>query len=415
MNTRKAVAVLFVDDEPRVLKGLERMLHGRRQEWTMCFAASAEEALALLEREAFDAMVTDLRMPGLDGVELLRSVQKQWPQTARIVLSGEMDQQAALKTVGCAHQYLLKPCDPERLQRVLEQIFANGRLVDDRNLRSLLARMDTLPSLPAIYVEIQSEIQSPNASFRKVGELIARDVSMTAKILQMVNSAFFGLARRIGSPQEAVALLGLDTVTSLVLSAKIFAQFNPRRIAEISLEELWRHSLETSFCARAIGIAENLPRHVQDEAFTAGLLHDLGKPVLAQNFPEEYRDLMRRARSGRSGVEELERECFGVCHAKLGAYLMGLWGMAEGVVAAIAFHHRPADSSMDHDILVGAVHAANAIEHQGVGSAAQRPAEDGGLDLDYLGRGNRTGRLPVWRKACQSGRSEGGGTCRTGC
>ena len=168
------------------------------------------------------------------------------PHMVRIVLSGEMDRDLTFKTVHCAHQYLAKPCDADVLKATLARAFSLRRLINDRRLKTLLPRLESLPSLPTLYTEIIAEIQAPNSSFKKVGELIARDVSMTAKILQLVNSAFFGLARRIANPQEAVSLIGYDTVKALVLSAKVFSQFEVKRIPGLWLDALWRHSMETS-------------------------------------------------------------------------------------------------------------------------------------------------------------------------
>ncbi|HSV92346.1 MAG TPA: HDOD domain-containing protein, partial [Desulfobacterales bacterium] len=263
-------AVMFVDDEPLVLQGLQRMLRPERERWDMRFARSGAEALGLLEREPFDAVVSDLRMPEMDGAALLAAVMDRYPHMARIVLSGEMDRELTFRTVHCAHQFLSKPCDADTLKQTLARASSLRRLLNDRKLKSLLPRLESLPSLPALYTEILAEIQAPNSSFRKVGDLVARDLGMTAKILQLVNSAFFGLARRVASPQDAVSLLGYDTVRALVLSAKIFSQVDLSRIPGLWLDALWQHSFSTSLFARAIGVGEKLPRKAQDEAFTAG-------------------------------------------------------------------------------------------------------------------------------------------------
>lgn len=327
-------AVMFVDDEPLVLQGLQRMLRPEREHWDMRFARSAAEALGLLEREPFDAVVSDLRMPEMDGAALLAAVMDRYPHMTRIVLSGEMDRDLTFRTVHCAHQFLSKPCDADTLKLTLARASSLRKLLNDRRLKSLLPRLESLPSLPALYTEILAEIQAPNSSFRKVGDLVARDLGMTAKILQLVNSAFFGLARRVASPQDAVSLLGYDTVRALVLSAKIFSQVDLQRIPGFWLDALWQHSFSTALFARAIGVGEKLPRKAQDEAFTAGILHDLGKLILAQNFPDDYTEAIARSDRHNRPLWEVEIEHFGASHAELGAYLLGLWGIGEDVVAA---------------------------------------------------------------------------------
>ncbi len=394
-------SVVFVDDEPLVLQGLQRMLRPEREHWDMRFVRSAGEALALLETASFEAVVSDLRMPGMDGAALLTAVMDRYPHMVRIVLSGEMDRDLTFRTVHCAHQYLAKPCDPDTLKRTLARAASLRRLVNDRRLKSLLPKLETLPSLPTLYTEILAEIQAPNSSFRKVGDLIARDLGMTAKILQLVNSAFFGLARRVANPQDAVSLLGYDTVRALVLSAKIFAQFDRRRIPGLWLDELWRHSFQTSLFARAIGTSEKLPRKAQDEAFTAGILHDIGKLILAQNLPDEYTDVIARSNRGERALWELEAEHFGASHAELGAYILGLWGLTEEVVAAVAQHHQPPPAAGAARVTPVVV-AANLLEHV----VTEATPEAGPPEAELLQRLGVMERVPAWTEACRRLRVE---------
>jgi HD-like signal output (HDOD) protein len=396
-------AVMFVDDEPLVLQGLQRMLRPERERWDMRFVRSGAEALGLLEREPFDAVVSDLRMPEMDGAALLAAVMDRHPHMARIVLSGEMDRELTFRTVHCAHQFLSKPCDPDTLKRTLARASSLRRLLNDRKLKSLLPRLETLPSLPALYTEILSEIQAPNSSFRKVGDLIARDLGMTAKILQLVNSAFFGLARRVASPQDAVSLLGYDTVRALVLSAKIFSQVDLSRIPGLWLDALWQHSFGTSLFARAIGVGEKLPRKAQDEAFTAGILHDLGQLILAQNFPDAYAEAIAHADRNDRPLWEVETERFGASHAELGAYLLGLWGIGEDVVGAVAQHHQPPPAGSAARV-TAVVYAANLIEHRLAAEPA--PAEIPAGDADALRQLQVYERIPAWEEACRKIRLE---------
>jgi putative nucleotidyltransferase with HDIG domain len=402
-TSAEACAILFVDDEPLVLEGLKRMLRVERGHWDMQFVRSGAEALRWMENKAFDAVVSDLRMPGMDGAELLSQVMERHPHMVRIVLSGEMDRDLTFKTVHCAHQYLAKPCDADTLKSTLARALALRRLVNDRRLKTLLPRLSALPSLPKLYTEIMAEIQAPNSSFKRVGELIARDVSMTAKILQIINSAFFGLARRIANSQEAVSLLGYDTVKALVLSVKVFSQFDPSRISASWLEALWRHSVETSLYARSIGAAEKLPRKSMDDAFTAGILHDLGKLIFAQNFPDSYSEVLARSRNHAQPLVEVETAQYGASHAELGAYLMGLWGIGEEVVGAIAHHHHLPQTGVPGRV-TAVVFAANALEHQL--SAAESEPATAAMAPEILQQLNIAGRMPAWEETCRKIRLE---------
>jgi HD-like signal output (HDOD) protein len=396
-------AVIFVDDEPLVLQGLQRMLRPEREHWDMRFARSAAEALGLLEREPFDAVVSDLRMPEMDGAALLAAVMDRYPHMTRIVLSGEMDRDLTFRTVHCAHQFLSKPCDADTLKLTLARASSLRKLLNDRRLKSLLPRLESLPSLPALYTEILAEIQAPNSSFRKVGDLVARDLGMTAKILQLVNSAFFGLARRVASPQDAVSLLGYDTVRALVLSAKIFSQVNLQRIPGFWLDALWQHSFSTSLFARAIGVGEKLPRKAQDEAFTAGILHDLGKLILAQNFPDDYTEAIAQSDRHNRPLWEVEIERFGASHAELGAYLLGLWGIGEDVVAAVAQHHQPPPAGSAARV-TAVVYAANLLEHRLAAEPSVEELPAG--EVEILQQLQVYERMPAWEDACRKIRLE---------
>lgn len=206
------LSVLFVDDEPHVLQGLQRMMRSMRQEWEIITAGGGLEALDLLSRKPVDVVVTDMRMPGMDGTQLLNEIKNSYPQIVRIILSGQSDREMILKSVRPAHQYLAKPCNDEILKSTIERSCWLRDLLADNSLKQLISRIDSLPSLPTLYLEILRELESPYSSMQKIGEIISRDIGMTAKILQMVNSAFFGFRRHIASPAEAAELLGLETI-----------------------------------------------------------------------------------------------------------------------------------------------------------------------------------------------------------
>ena len=396
MTDPRPGAVLFVDDEPLLLQGLQRMLRSQREVWAMRFAGSGREALALLAQETCDVLVTDLRMPGMSGEELLRTVKERYPQLVRIILSGEMESAASFTAVQCAHRYLAKPCEAQELTSALSQALALRRWVEAQPLKSLLARIESLPSLPELYAKLLAEIQSPTSSVRRVGEIVARDVGMTAKILQIVNSAFFGLPRRVVNAQDAVALLGYDTLKALVLSSKIFSQFDAKRIRCLNLEALWQHSMRAGVFARAIAVSEKMARASQDEAFTAAMLHDIGKLVLAQNFPEECADVAAEAAEGERSPAQIEQMRFGASHAELGAYLLGLWGIGEGVVDAVARHHHLFQDSGSGE-LAAAVCGANALEHL----LAGEPVRPAGADPVGSGRSCPGELLGRWEQVCR--------------
>jgi HD-like signal output (HDOD) protein/CheY-like chemotaxis protein len=391
--------ILFVDDEPKILEGLQRTLRSMRQEWEMQFAGSGQEALECLSKEPFDVVVSDIRMPGMDGAQLLKEVMRLYPQIARIILSGHSDQEIVLKSVRIAHQYLSKPCEADTLKSVVTRTCALRELLADDALRCMVSNMDSIPSLPSLYVEIMEEIQSPNASIQRVGKIISKDMGMTTKILQLVNSAFFGLRRHVSSPSQAATLLGLDTIRALVLSVHIFTHFDSRKPSALSLERVWKHSFLTAGFAKAIAEEERQKQVLIDDSFMAGLLHDLGKLILSINFPEQYGEAQAAAKDRNIFLWEAEREIFSTSHSEVGAYLIGLWGLPDPIIEGLAFHHDPNKCQGQGFSPLLAVHVANVLEHQENTSEAEAIIPQ--IAPDYLAKFDMANRLTVWKEICR--------------
>ncbi len=391
--------IIFVDDEPMVLEGLQRMLRGMREEWDMRFCTSGPEALEAMRQEPCQVVVTDMRMPGMDGAQFLTEVMRLNPQTVRIILSGHSDPSYVLKSVRPAHQYLSKPCEPELLISVVKRAFALRNLLADEALKKTIAQIDTLPSLPSLYAEIMQELHSPSSSLQKVGQIISKDVAMTAKVLQLVNSAFFGLQRHVSNPPQAVNLLGLDTIKALVLSVQIFSQFPANRSPSLSFEGLWKHSFSTGVLAKAFAQMEHQSKIMIDDSFMAGLLHDMGILILAMNFPDRYGEAKQREKEGDLLAWQAEKEVFGSTHAEVGAYLVGLWGIPDPIVEGIAFHHDPAQHVEDRFSPLLTVHVANALDRQLGGTD---PAMASPIDKDFLSRMGFMDRLPAWEEKARS-------------
>jgi HD-like signal output (HDOD) protein len=398
--------ILFVDDEPMVLNGLQRTLRKMRREWDMTFVGSGREALDALGKKPMDVIVSDLRMPEMDGGRLLAEVKQQHPQVVRIILSGQLDQEMTLKSVQLAHQSLSKPCDAEVLKHTLAKLFALRDFLSDDSIKSIISQIESLPSMPSIYTEIVTEMQSDDPAIKKVGEIISKDLSMTAKILQMVNSAFFGLFQKIKSPEQAVMMLGMETIKALVLSVKIFSEFNQNSFSWFNIDKLFDHSLAVSVYAKTIIKNEDLDQGLINNSMMAGLLHDLGKLILATNFEKSYRQVLTEAQGTGKNLLDLEYEAFGTSHAEIGAYLMGLWRLENSIIEAIAFHHFPAKSMSQNIGLLAAVHVGDALDHE-----AQTPSGENTelqCDTEYLDKLEITRRIPQWRQVCSELRERNG-------
>jgi HD-like signal output (HDOD) protein len=392
--------VLFVDDEPNVLQGLKRMLRPLRNEWHMEFAGGGQAALELLAGARFDVVVTDMRMPGMDGADLLTEIMRRHPGVIRIVLSGQAEQEKLARALGATHQYLSKPCDAEVLRRMLGRACALRDLLADENLKRVVSGLGSLPSRPALYAELLEECQSPDPSVTRVASIIARDVGMTAKILHLINSAYFGIRRRISDPLHAVQLLGLEQVKGLVLWAQVFSQFEPGRIPAFSIEGHAAHSFAVSTFARHTAVAAAADPTVTEEAGVAGLLHDCGKLVLAANLPGRYAEALALAHAEGIPTAEAEARVLGATHAAVGAYLLGLWSLPDSIVQAVAFHHDPRRCLDQRFSPLTAVHVADVIV------AESGPPEPGAarpeVDAGYLTELGLLDRVADWRDACRA-------------
>jgi HD-like signal output (HDOD) protein len=381
-NTETAIKkILFVDDEPRVLAALERMLRPMRNSWAMSFAASGHAALELMKAASFDVVVSDIRMPVMNGLQLFEEVKRLYPETVRIILSGDSDRELTMKAVNVSHQFLSKPCHTEMLKAAITRTCELSNLLQKESLKAMVSRLDSLPSLPALYLEIMQELQSEQSSINIIGDIISRDLAMTAKILQLVNSAYFGLPRHIASPEQAVFLLGLDTIKSLVLSIQVFSKFKLRNIPESFQRRLWDHSMKTAQLSKTIARQERQEQAVIDNSFMAGMLHDAGKLVMASCYPDQYNNIVYSS-GGNLSLADRELKAFGVTHAEAGAYLMGLWGLPNPIIEAIAFHHSPGRSLARHFTPLTSVYIANILANEEAGEATEDP--DNRIDFEYI-------------------------------
>lgn len=384
--------VLFVDDEVRVVAGLRRMLHTKRREWDMVFAGSANEALEHLAQRQFDVLVTDLQMPGIDGTELLFTAQKRFPSTVRIVLSGQTMMEGAVGSLGPAHRFLSKPCPRATLLAAIQEACAAQRtLVADR-LKQLVSSLDSLPSQTRALEELTLALRESDCSVKVVGELVSRDLGTATKVLQLANSAFFGARCAVEDPPRAVAVLGLEVVNALVSAQRVFSTFGPDASRVLSLDDVWQHSIDVAGAAQRIGRLEGMGKRTLGEAFTAGLLHDVGRLILAAHLPDVAEEVTRRAASDGTPEWQVERELLGASHAEVGGYLAGLWGLPPAVVTAMTHHHTPEEADNEDSDVLTLVLVANCLSH------GESPSCVDQLQ-GHLQRRGLLHRLSAWRGA----------------
>ena len=389
--------ILFVDDEPQVLAGLRDMLRKQRAHWDMVFALGGQAALGELANGAFDVVVSDMRMPGIDGATLLAKVKQQYPASARIILSGHAERESVVRALPVAHQFLSKPCDAALLRVVIERACELQRVLQDERIRSVIGKLDRLPSVPQTYWELTQAASHAGVAIEDLADIVEQDPAMAVKVLQLVNSSYFGLPKRLSSVRQAVSYLGIDLLKALALSVHAFGTMEIGSMEGFSLEQLQQHSLLT---------ARLVKRMVPDvkragEAFTAALVHDIGKIVLAVSMPELFARVALGVRQTGRPFHVLEKELLGVTHAEVGAYLLGFWGLPISIVETVAYHHSPElvmDGAVD---VLAAVHVADALLNAQQSEHRSPPPEDL-LNHAFIERVGLGAQLDGWRDLAAS-------------
>lgn len=396
--------VLFVDDESMLLELYRLAFEEEGNDWDINFAPSGKDALSLMQEAPVDVLVSDMRMPGMSGAELVQEVVKLYPRTSRLIMSGYADSEQIALCLGATHQFIAKPFELSLLRGTIRRVCALDECLLDERLKSLVAQLRSLPSLPTLYFRIMEALASPDTSLEQIGGIIASDPSMTAKILQLVNSAFFGIARRISNPVEAVQFLGVGRVRSLVLSLHVFSCFDQAHLKNFSIDAVWKHSMSTALVAQKIGRLQKMDRSAIDETYVAGMLHDIGKVLLAASLPDLYSKAVELSTAEKMPLADAEREIFGVSHAQVGAYLLGLWGLPITIVEAVAFHHDPSEAAAKSFTPLTAVHVATVLERRIRGLSTT--AQDLAIDTEYLAEIGLDDRIDDWTEVAEETLSE---------
>ena len=378
MTSPRQTRVLFVDDEPLVLRSLDRALRTRKVPWEARFVDSGQLALDTLASERFDVVIADLRIPDLDGVEILTHVQRMYPRIARLVLSGQVGTDDCLRAMRVAHQCMAKPCNLEKLRHVVDRLLWSQELIDDAEIADSATRMSCLPSPPRIHFDVCTAI-SHSAGLAEIAHIIDGDIAVTAKLIQIVNSAFFTQGTQVTTVQRALSVLGTDVVRGLLLGVEVFRGFEASGVGVAKSEAVRKHSKFVAQLARTLA-----PRELSGDAYVAGMLHDIGDLVLASvsRAPSHVAD-----------------------HTRAGGFLLGLWGIADDIVDAIAYHHEPGAIPDSRARLVDLLHVSEIVAGE-LEAAQSHRADAEVISGEWLARNDpsvldhaRTVGREIWREA----------------
>jgi putative nucleotidyltransferase with HDIG domain len=373
--------ILVLIDDLAILGQVEPHFSELPDYWKVHVTQTAENALCLLDQVPFELIFVELKAGPFASLQFLHQVWTKHPLIIRFLLADSLPADLMVSCALGSHQVLQKPMDAAVIGAALERAKLVDRLFQNKELQSLVSKIRTFPSRPTVYVEVMKELRSSTASSQTVGELVARDLAISSKLLQITNSAFFGFGRPISAPADAVLLLGMETTAALVLGIEAFSRLDNVKLLYFSTDQVWKHCQCVANVARALTNFMTNDESVSHDAYTAALLHDIGKLALAVNLQEPYRDALNIGRENNLPAWEVERQAFGATHAEAGAYLLSLWGLPARVIEAVAGHHLPARELSSEFTPLTALHLANAFENS---FARERNGESEiQLDLDY--------------------------------
>ena len=390
--------LLFVDDQREILNALRRTLMQQLDEWDVYVALGGDEALQMMETISFDVVVTDIKMPSMNGVDFLELVSSRHPDTLRFVLSGYTERDLIYKTIGNVHQFLSKPVDTEVLINTLKSAIQLRGLMKNEELRTLVSGLKGLPSLGELYQELMDALCSAQVSLNEVSDIVQKDVALSARVMHLVNSSFFGTPTYVTGPAHAVSLLGTEVMKGLVMSSFVFSAFDEEGASSFSIREFEKHCYNVGVLAKRIAEEETDNHLIIDDAFVAGLLHDVGKLILASSTPDEFEKMYIFSEQRGVPMTLVTSERFNATHAEIGSYLLGIWGFRNNIASAVG-----SQSNLDacEDVSFSpatAVHIANEfLKHV---SLLDEHVPLDTLNERYLEKIGLSHRVDHWKKVC---------------
>ncbi len=392
MKTR----ILFIDDEIDCLDQIKASLARKADQWTLEFSNNPEQALESIKSNPPAIVICDYHMPQMEGTELLKAVEEAESTTQRFIMADGDEKELLNEGIGSTFHFLPKPCPADTLIGEIQRTLALDTWLGNEKIKSIVAKLDEFPSLPPMYLKVINALNSSNASAENVGQAVSGDLAISAKLLQVVNSSYYGIEEKVSDIVQAVSILGLETVKNLVLAIQVFGKLGRTSDQQALADQLWHHSMSVATAAKRIAQYEKQDQHSAEEAYTAGLFHDVGKLVLINAVPEEFDKARAKAREENRPLWETENEVIGCNHAEVGAYLLGRWGLPVMIVESAALHHEPINSFGSSFSTLAAVHSANALvweRHPG-----EEPHPDAKIDEGFLEEIGHINSVDAWKE-----------------
>lgn len=388
--------ILFVDEDEATLNAIKSVFIRMTEALDLHFTTTAREALGMIERLDPEVAFVGLNLRDGNGVDLLARISDRRPDTVRVFMSDHPNDQSTYNSFEIGHQFIAKPIDKNRVKLVLFEALSFRELMNDEQVISVVNSMKRIPSLPKLYHQIMRLLWSPDSTIDQIASLIAKDMGMTSNILRLANSAFYAPGKSVDNIDDAVHMLGLKTIKTLVLMIHIFDETEERILDRLHLRGLWDHSFTVARYAEFIAKNEGMGSHFKEICSTAGLLHSIGRLILATNYPDQYAKVQEKlaVSNNDSTVSELERAIIGVDHCEVGAYLLGIWGIPHPITNVVLHHNTPSKTLCDTLSPLVVVHVANVLAHEQEDDCSAPFVK---LDGKIVGDLSLADKIDVWR------------------
>jgi len=351
------LSLLFVDDEKEVLDSFRTMLIPFRDQFDAYFAISAEDGLKILVENKIDIVISDMIMPEIDGLQFLLTVRSKFPGIIRIVLTGYTDYEKAILSMNVAHQFITKPCKIQDLISKIRKLERIQTILTNPNIIGFISKLDQLPVMTSIYKKIEEELNKDDPSITVVSDYLSKDIFLSTKVLQMINSAFFNFSVDITDIKQAVGLLGLNIIRFMIIASNLFDPESLNEDEKDFIKFVWDHSLKVAIVSSGIMRFVNDDKKIVNETYLAGLLHDIGKLVMMKN--PEYLNIMKNFLNKQEDYHKKELEKFETTHAEIGAYLLSMWGLSDFLIDSASKHHDDLNVKIDEINPISALLIAN--------------------------------------------------------
>lgn len=385
----QTIAILEPDEVRRA--ELQCTMEAVCRDWQLVFCGSAMQMLETLGHDV-DVMIAPDATDLGSTTDLFLQARNNHASTLRIVLLDSSRQSSSDQLSSLVNRTLSRQSSPESLIGSVSAALQLRAVMCNKRLRNLVEKLPNVPTLPEKYQEIQTALQNDTATMQSIGRIIETDPALTARILQLANSAAFGLPHPVSTAGEALSRLGINTVAGMVLSHGVFTQFDQRTIRSTGIRDVFWHSSVMGQLARRVmaDYTDNVRRI--DQAMTAGILSDIGTLVLAAGMPDAMAICRRIVEKDGRADWDVESDLIGFTHMQVGAMLLSMWDLPDSIIEAVAYHHNPSQCPETQFTPLSAVHVGNAILKR------QDETIVPNLDWPYIERINASDHVVTWNK-----------------